>query len=66
MGIEPTWDALQRPTPGLKPGSPTSELGASEDRNVANMTGFDKALLWQALLWEKPLRLQEEPKAVIR
>lgn len=30
MGIEPTWDALQRPTPGLKPGSPTSELGASE------------------------------------
>ncbi len=45
MGIEPTWDALQRPTPGLKPGSPTSELGASEDRNVANMTGFDKALL---------------------
>ena len=30
MGIEPTWDAPQRPTPDLKSGSPTSELGTSE------------------------------------
>ncbi len=29
MGIEPTWDAPQRPTPDLKSGSPTSELGTS-------------------------------------
>ena len=29
MGIEPTWDASQRPTPDLKSGSPTSELGTS-------------------------------------
>ena len=30
MGIEPTWERLHAPTPDLKSGSPTSELGASE------------------------------------
>lgn len=34
MGIEPTWDALQRPTPDLKSGSPTSELGASAKKYI--------------------------------
>ena len=29
MGIEPTWDSLHCPTPDLKSGSPTSELGTS-------------------------------------
>ena len=29
MGIEPTWERLHAPTPDLKSGSPTSELGAS-------------------------------------
>ena len=32
MGIEPTWERLHAPTPDLKSGSPTSELGASKDR----------------------------------
>ncbi len=31
MGIEPTWERLHAPTPDLKSGSPTSELGASKD-----------------------------------
>lgn len=34
MGIEPTWERLHAPTPDLKSGSPTSELGASEERNI--------------------------------
>ncbi len=43
MGIEPTWDAPQRPTPDLKSGSPTSELGTST-------ASFTKTLtLWQDL-----------------
>ncbi len=29
MGIEPTWDGFHCPTPDLKSGSPTSELGTS-------------------------------------
>ena len=29
MGIEPTWGSLHYPTPDLKSGSPTSELGTS-------------------------------------
>ena len=29
MGIEPTWDSPHCPTPDLKSGSPTSELGTS-------------------------------------
>ena len=43
MGIEPTWDAPQRPTPDLKSGSPTSELGTST-------AFFTKTLeIWQDL-----------------
>ena len=34
MGIEPTWERLHAPTPDLKSGSPTSELGASERGNI--------------------------------
>ena len=34
MGIEPTWERLHAPTPDLKSGSPTSELGASEMGNI--------------------------------
>ncbi len=34
MGIEPTWERLHAPTPDLKSGSPTSELGASEAISV--------------------------------
>ena len=34
MGIEPTWERLHAPTPDLKSGSPTSELGASEVGNI--------------------------------
>ncbi len=34
MGIEPTWERLHAPTPDLKSGSPTSELGASEVSNI--------------------------------
>ncbi len=34
MGIEPTWERLHAPTPDLKSGSPTSELGASKVWNI--------------------------------
>jgi hypothetical protein len=34
MGIEPTWERLHAPTPDLKSGSPTSELGASERQYI--------------------------------
>ena len=34
MGIEPTWERLHAPTPDLKSGSPTSELGASKILNI--------------------------------
>ena len=34
MGIEPTWERLHAPTPDLKSGSPTSELGASKVGNI--------------------------------
>ena len=43
MGIEPTWDAPQRPTPDLKSGSPTSELSTS----AAFFTAVKP--FWQAL-----------------
>jgi hypothetical protein len=47
MGIEPTWDRLHSPTPDLKSGSPTSELGTSVlvGCTVINAGAFDKALL---------------------
>ena len=44
MGIEPTWDSLHCPTPDLKSGSPTSELGTSGrfiTEMVASVEGFD-------------------------
>ncbi len=34
MGIEPTWERLHAPTPDLKSGSPTSELGASVRQGI--------------------------------
>ncbi len=32
MGIEPTWDAAQRPTPDLKSGRATSALSTSAEK----------------------------------
>jgi hypothetical protein len=41
MGIEPTWDRLHSPTPDLKSGSPTSELGTSPNVLQCNQSqGF--------------------------
>ena len=40
MGIEPTWERLHAPTPDLKSGSPTSELGASKLGNINRRKEF--------------------------
>lgn len=42
MGIEPTWERLHAPTPDLKSGSPTSELGASERDFIYSFGTFGK------------------------
>ncbi len=35
MGIEPTWDAAQRPTPDLKSGRATSALSTSARKELS-------------------------------
>jgi hypothetical protein len=52
MGIEPTWDSLHCPTPDLKSGSPTSELGTSGrfiTEMLASVEGFKASRLYGQL-----------------
>jgi hypothetical protein len=46
MGIEPTWDSPHCPTPDLKSGSPTSELGTSGPIYNKNASFCRPLLAW--------------------
>ena len=55
MGIEPTWERLHAPTPDLKSGSPTSELGASKMQKYI--------LLLRA--WQSPFAGRTSPTSAV-
>ena len=65
MGIEPTWDSPHCPTPDLKSGSPTSELGTSGPIYNKNCPFCRLLLAWSMGRREYGLRIEEKPKGRI-